>query len=57
MPILEWKWEKITIGFMVGLPKTLRKYKSIWAIVDQLTKLAQFVKVRVDYNRAKFFKI
>lgn len=50
MPILEWKWDKITLDFMVGLPKILRKCDSIWVIVDQLTKSAHFKSVRVDDN-------
>ena len=33
MPIPEWKWEGITMDFIVGLPKTLGKYDSIWVIV------------------------
>ena len=29
MPIPEWKWERIAMDFVVGLPKTLGKYDSI----------------------------
>ena len=32
--ILEWKWDKITMDSMVGLPLTRRKQDSIWVVVD-----------------------
>lgn len=53
MPILELKQEKIMMDFVVGLPKTLSKYVSIWVIVDQLTKLVYFIPVRIDYYTSK----
>ncbi|KAL0411358.1 UNVERIFIED_CONTAM: Transposon Ty3-G Gag-Pol polyprotein [Sesamum latifolium] len=42
----EWKWEKITMDFVVGLPRTLRKHDAIWVIVDRLTKSAHFLPIR-----------
>nr|GEV13620.1 hypothetical protein [Tanacetum cinerariifolium] len=36
--IPEWKWEKITMDFVSGLPRTPSGYDSIWVIVDRLTK-------------------
>ena len=32
--IPEWKWDRITIDFMVGLPVTRRKHDSVWVVVD-----------------------
>ena len=46
MPIPEWKWERIAMDFVVGLPKTLGKFDSIWVIVDRLTKSAHFIRLR-----------
>ena len=34
LPIREWKWEYITIDFVVGLPRTQVGYDVIWVIVD-----------------------
>ncbi|GJR69815.1 putative reverse transcriptase domain-containing protein [Tanacetum coccineum] len=34
-----WKWERITMDFVSGLPRTLSGYDMIWVIVDRLTKL------------------
>ncbi|KAL0294871.1 UNVERIFIED_CONTAM: Retrovirus-related Pol polyprotein from transposon [Sesamum calycinum] len=46
--ILEWKWEKITMDFIVGLPRTLRRHDAIWVIVDRLTKSAYFLPIRLE---------
>nr|GFB43943.1 putative reverse transcriptase domain-containing protein [Tanacetum cinerariifolium] len=35
--IPEWIWEKITMDFIVNLPRTSNGHDSIWVIVDQLT--------------------
>ena len=50
MPIPELKWERITMDFVVGLPKRLGKFDFIWVIVDGLTKSAHFISVKMTYN-------
>ena len=57
MPIPEWKWERIAMDFVVGLPKTLGKFDSIWVIVDRLTKSAHFILVKMTYNAEKLAKL
>ena len=57
MPIPEWKWERIPMDFVVGLPKTLGKFDSIWVIVNRLTKSAHFIPVKVTYNAEKLAKL
>nr|GEY93672.1 hypothetical protein [Tanacetum cinerariifolium] len=42
----EWKWEKITMDFVSGLPRTPSGYDSIWVIVDRLTKSAHFLPMK-----------
>jgi hypothetical protein len=32
--ILDWKWDDISMDFIVGLPMTARKFDSIWVIMD-----------------------
>nr|GEX03915.1 reverse transcriptase domain-containing protein [Tanacetum cinerariifolium] len=44
--IPEWKWEKITMEFVTGLPITPSRYDSIWVIVDRLTKSAYFLPMK-----------
>nr|GEU41467.1 putative reverse transcriptase domain-containing protein [Tanacetum cinerariifolium] len=41
-----WKWEKITMDFVSGLPRTPCGYDSIWVIVDHLTKSAHFLPIK-----------
>jgi hypothetical protein len=40
-----WKWDDISMDFIVGLPLTSRKKDSIWVIVGRLTKTAHFIAV------------
>ena len=55
--ILEWKWDRITMDFVVGLPLTGRKHDSVWVVVDRLTKSAHFLPVRTDYSLDKLAKL
>ena len=43
-----WKWDKITMDFVIGLPRTRRQHDAIWVIVDRLTKSAHFLPVSND---------
>lgn len=45
--------ERITIDFAVGLPRSPKGYESIWVIIDQLTKVAHFILVKMTYGVAK----
>jgi hypothetical protein len=45
-----WKWDDISMDFIVSLPLTARKKDSIWVIVDQLTKTAHFMAVHTTYS-------
>ena len=51
--ILEWKWDRIIMDFVVGLPVTGRKHDLVWVVVDRLTKSAHFLPVRTDYSLDK----
>ena len=46
LPIPTWKWEHVTIDFVMGLPRTRRGHDAIWVIVDRLTKSAHFLAMR-----------
>ena len=45
------------MDFVVGIPRTMGKYDSIWVIVDRLTKSAHFIPVKVTYNAEKLAMI
>jgi hypothetical protein len=57
LKILEWKWEEISLDFIVGLPKTQNGYDSIWVIVDRLSKIAHFISVKTTYKGSKLAKL
>jgi len=50
LPIPEWKWEHITMDFIVGLPRTQKGNDSVWVIVDRLTKTAHFLPVKTTHS-------
>ena len=45
-----WKWDHITMDFIVGLPGTQRKHDAIWVVVDRLTKSAHFLAIKSVFN-------
>ena len=55
--IPEWKWDRITMDFVVGLPVTRRKHDSVWVVVDRLTKSAHFLPVRTNYSLDKLTEL
>jgi hypothetical protein len=54
LSIPEWKWDDISMDFIVGLPLTARKFDSIWVILDQLSKSAHFIPIHTNYNVQKY---
>lgn len=57
MRIPEWKWDKLGMDFIIGLPRTRSGYDSIWVVVDRLTKVAHFIPVKTTYTSAKLTRI
>jgi hypothetical protein len=57
LPIPSWKWEDISMDFIVGLPNTSLRHDSIWVIVDRLTKTAHFLPVHTTYNAKRYAEI
>jgi hypothetical protein len=57
LTIPTWKWEDISMDFIVGLPRTAKGYDSILVIVDRLTKIAHFVPVKTDHPVAVYAQL
>jgi IS30 family transposase len=57
LSIPTWKWDDISIDFIVGLPLTARKKDSIWVIVDRLTKTSHFIAVHTTYSVQQYAKL
>jgi hypothetical protein len=52
-----WKWDDISMDFIMGLPLTARKKDSIWVIMDRLTKTAHFIAVHTTYSVQQYAEI
>ncbi|XP_073138485.1 uncharacterized protein [Henckelia pumila] len=52
-----WKWEDVTMDFVIGLPITERRMNSIWIIVDRLTKSAHFLPVRNNFSMNQYAEL
>jgi hypothetical protein len=50
LSIPDWKWDDISMDFIVGLPMTACMFDSIWVIVDRLPKSTHFVPIRTRYD-------
>ena len=57
LDIPEWKWDKITMDLVTGLPRTAKSFDSIWVILDRLTKTAHFLPVRMTYTVAQYARL
>ena len=55
--IPEWKWEDVTMDFVVGLPKIVGQHDSVWVIVDRYTKSAHFLPVRTTYTVEQYAEL
>ena len=45
------------MDFVVGLPRTLSKFDTIWVIVDRLTKSTHFIPVCTTYSSERLAEI
>eukprot|EP00253_Pinus_taeda_P019879 PITA_19879 len=57
LPVPEWKWEIISMDFIMGLPKTKKNNDSIFVVVDKLSKAAHFIPVQSTYRAAQIAHI
>ncbi|KAA0047130.1 reverse transcriptase [Cucumis melo var. makuwa] len=57
LSIPEWKWENVSMDFIIGLPRTLRGFTVIWVVVDRLTKSAHFVPGKSTYTASKWAQL
>jgi transposase InsO family protein len=57
MKIPQWKWEEISMDFIIGLLTTQSGYDSISVIVDHFSKVADFIPVKTTYKGAKLAEL
>ncbi|GJV22502.1 reverse transcriptase domain-containing protein [Tanacetum coccineum] len=51
--IPQWKWENITMDFVIKFPKKATGQEKIWVIVNRQTKSAHFLPMREDDSLEK----
>jgi hypothetical protein len=51
LSIPTWKWEDISMDFIVGLPRTTKEFDSIWVINDRLTNTLPVFLVCMEFQR------
>ena len=50
LEIPEWKWDQITMDFVVGLPRTTKGHDAIWVVFDRLTKSTHFIFIKTTFS-------
>jgi hypothetical protein len=48
-----WKWDQISMDFVVGFPKAPNRHDAIWVIVDRLSKSAHFFPIKITDSMEK----
>jgi hypothetical protein len=56
-PILEWKWEVITMDFITKLPISAKQHYYIMVVVGKLTKAAHFIPVKSAHKKKYIVEI
>src|SRR4051812_6777161 len=46
LSIPKWKWDKVSMDFINGFPKTQKGNDAIFVVIDRLSKVAHFLLVR-----------
>jgi hypothetical protein len=52
-----WKWEDISMDFIVAMSLSACKFDSIWVIIDRFTKFAHFILVHTNYRAEKYAEL
>jgi hypothetical protein len=57
LSIPKWKYDDISMDFIVGFPMTACKFNSIWVIIDRLSKSTHYIPVTTKYRVDKYTEI
>jgi hypothetical protein len=50
LQILEWKWEIISMEFIIDFPKTIKKHDTIMVVVDKFRKGDYFIPIKSNFK-------
>jgi hypothetical protein len=54
LSMTKWKWDDISMDFIVGLTLMAHKFDLIWMIVDQFSKSTHFIPTHTNYSIQKY---
>jgi hypothetical protein len=57
LPIPKWKWETISLEFIIGFPKTQKQNDSIMVVIDKLSKYAHFIPIKSTFKTINIAEI
>jgi hypothetical protein len=57
LKIPQWKWEEISMDFIIGIPRTQSSYDSIWVIIDSFLKVVHFILIKTTHKGAKLAEL
>jgi hypothetical protein len=56
-PIPEWKWEVVKMEFITKLPRNNKQHDSIMVVVENITKDAHFILVKITHKETNIANI
>jgi hypothetical protein len=57
LPVPEWKWETISLDFIIGFPKNQKQNDSIMVVINKLSKSAHFIPVKSTFKAINIAEI
>jgi hypothetical protein len=57
LSIPDWKWDDISMDFIICLLLTTHKFDSIWVIMDRLSKSAHLILIHTHYVARRYAEI
>lgn len=57
LSIQEWKWDTISMDFVMNFLNKSKGTYIIWVVMDRLTKLAHFILIKISYPLQKLAEV